>query len=81
MGTPDWLVYPQHPPAGASVAVSDIEQMSRDENPRLRLSDQHAPLTGLIGAGGRLYGSTNGGWSVRFNSGTALASKASRNRH
>jgi hypothetical protein len=54
MGTPDWLPYPQHPPSGASIAVSDIEQMSRDGVPEAQIIEQikHAPLTGLIGAGG-----------------------------
>jgi hypothetical protein len=53
MGTPDWLTYPQHPPSGASIAVSDIEQMSRDGVPEAQIVEQikHAPLTSLIGAG------------------------------
>jgi hypothetical protein len=53
MGTPDWLAYPQHPPSGASIALWNIEQMSRDGVPEAQIIEQikHAPLMGLIAGG------------------------------
>ena len=54
MGTPDWVPFPQHPPSGASISVSDVEQMSRDRVPDAEIIERinHSPLTGVIGVDG-----------------------------
>jgi hypothetical protein len=54
MGTPDWVPYPQHPPSGASISVSDIEQMAKDSLPEAQIIERinHSPLAHVIGVGG-----------------------------
>jgi hypothetical protein len=54
MGTPDWVPYPQNPPSGAFISVSDVEQMSKDGVPDAQIIERinHAPLTNVIGVGG-----------------------------
>jgi hypothetical protein len=53
-GTPDWVPYPQNPPSGASISVSDIEQMSKDGVPEAQIIERinHSPLSNVIGVGG-----------------------------
>jgi hypothetical protein len=54
MGTPDWVPYPQNPPSGALISVSDIEQMSKDGMPETQIIERinHSPLRDVIGVGG-----------------------------
>jgi len=54
MGTPDWVPYPQRPPSGTFISVSDIEQMSKDSLPDAQIIERinHSPLTHVIGVGG-----------------------------
>jgi hypothetical protein len=54
MGVPDWVPYPQAPPSGALVSVSDIEQMSKDGVPEAQIIERinHSPLKNVIGVGG-----------------------------
>jgi hypothetical protein len=53
-GTPDWVPYPQQPPVGAAISVSDIERMSKDGVPEAEIVERinRAPLTNVIGVGG-----------------------------
>ena len=53
-GTPDWVPYPQQPPVGTGISVSDIEQMSRDGVPDTEIIQRinRSPLTNVIGVGG-----------------------------
>ena len=54
MGTPDWLPYPQNPKSGATISLSDIEQMSKDGVPEAQIIERinHSPLSAVIGVGG-----------------------------
>jgi len=54
MGTPDWLPFPQRPASGASISVSDIQQMSRDRVPDAQIIERinYSSLTGVIGVDG-----------------------------
>jgi hypothetical protein len=54
MGTPEWVPYPQHPPSGAPISVSDIEQMSKDGVPEDQIIERinRSPLSHMIGVGG-----------------------------
>ena len=53
-GTPDWVPYPQHPPVGPAISVSDIERMSKEGVPAADIIEriEHSPLTNVIGVGG-----------------------------